>query len=334
MRTDPEVPISEDGIVRWLEKRFLGRPRGVRQGIGDDAAIVHPRGADEYWVVTTDMLVEGVDFRAGWLEPCELGHKSLAVNLSDLAAMGARPRFYLVALALPAGSSLQWVEDFYGGMARLAQKHSAILVGGDLSRSPSGLQITVTAVGESRNRRLVRRSGGRPGDFLYVTGVLGKSAAGLNLLERGIHQGRDRGERAALKAHRTPEPRCAAGEWLAASGLARCMMDISDGLSVDLPRLCAASRCGAEIDSRALPLFEGACAWGADPLELGLHGGEDFELLFAVRPAEASRLESIYPCGLPRIRRIGRLTGTGAVMIRHPGRPPAPLPAFAFTHFK
>jgi thiamine-monophosphate kinase len=334
MRTGPEMPLSENGIVRWLEKRFPGSPRGVRLGIGDDAAVIHPGGADEYWVVTTDMLVEGVDFRPGWLRPRELGHKSLAVNLSDLAAMGARPRFYLVALALPTDVTEKWVEDFYRGMARLGERHAAALLGGDLSRSPSGLQITVTAVGESRNRRFLRRSGGRPGDFLYVTGMLGRAAAGLELLRRGITVGRSRAERSALEAHRMPEPRCAAGEWLAASGLVRCMMDISDGLSVDLPRLCAASRCGAEIDAGNLPLFESARRWGADPLELGLHGGEDFELLFAVRMDAARRLERLYPDSLPPIRRIGRLTGTGRVLIRHPGRPPAPLPPLGFTHFR
>lgn len=334
MRTGPEVPISEDGIVRWLERRYLERSSDVRLGIGDDAAVIRPKGAGEYWVVTTDMLVEGVDFRPGWSTACELGHKALAVNLSDLAAMGARPRFYLVALALPAGSSMKWVEDFYRGMARLGRQHAARLLGGDLSRSPKGLQITVTAVGETRNRRFVRRSGGKPGDLIYVTGVLGKAAAGLELLRRGIADGRSRAERSALRAQRMPEPRCAAGEWLAASGLVRCMMDISDGLSVDLPRLCAASRCGAEIDARDLPLFESARRWAMDPMELGLHGGEDFELLFAVRSAEASRLERLYPRGLPRIRRIGRLTEAGTVMVRHPGRLPAPLPALGFTHFE
>ncbi len=334
MQTGPEDRITEDGIVRWLEARFRGCSAAVRLGIGDDAAVVRPKGAAEDWVVTTDMLVEGVDFRPGWLTAFDLGHKSLAVNLSDLAAMGARPRFFLVALALPAGVARRWIADFYRGMTRLGRRHAAELLGGDLSGSPSGLQITVTAVGETRHRKFLRRAGGMPGDLLYVTGVLGKAAAGLELLRRGIGDGRSRAERSALGAHRRPEPRCSAGAWLAASGLVRCMMDISDGLSVDVRRLCAASGCGAEIDAQSLPLFESARLWGADPVELGLHGGEDFELLFAVRPDQARRLERIYPRSLPAIRRIGRLTDTGSILIRHAGRPPVPLPPLGFEHFR
>src|SRR5262245_34981882 len=231
------APRSEDQIVRLLRERFGGRSASLKRGIGDDAAVFHPAGAREYWAFSTDLLLEDVDFRKEWSKPGQLGHKALAANLSDLAAMGVRPRFHTVSLGIPAGISERWITDFYQGMSKLAERHHVILVGGDLSRSTHSIHISVAVLGESSRRKVVYRSGGKPGDLVYVTGILGRSASGLSLLRRGVVEGNSRPEREALGWHRTPEPRCKVGSWLAANGFARAMIDLSDGLSMDLRRL-------------------------------------------------------------------------------------------------
>jgi thiamine-monophosphate kinase len=326
---------GENEIVRFLQTRYQGKSPFVKKGIGDDAAVLHPRNAQEYWVVTTDMLLENIDFRCEWTTPWQLGRKSLAVNLSDLAAMGARPRFITVCLALPAKTTESWVREFYAGLADLGRASQALLIGGDLSGSESGIQISITAIGESLRRKILYRSGGKPGDLLYVTGVLGRSAAGLKLLETGcVHPG-SRRQKEALRCLHTPEPRYATGLWLAQTGLVRCMMDLSDGISADLPRLCAASKVGAEISLADLPVFAPSTEWGCEPRALALHGGEDFELLFAVPESKAARLEKIYPSAFPPVTKIGRLVpGAGQVWVLEPGNKRSPLPALGFDHFR
>ncbi|MBP1595068.1 MAG: thiamine-monophosphate kinase [Acidobacteria bacterium] len=328
--------VDENKIVRMLAGRFGARNSSVIQGIGDDAAVVHPAGSREYWVITTDMLLEDVDFRKTWMTPAQLGHKSLAVNLSDLAAMGAEPRYFTVAIALPEDiEPKEWILRFYRGLSALARRHNAVLIGGDLSRSPLGVQISITALGETFDRRIIRRAGGRPGDLLYVTGTLGKAAAGLALLQQGSTKGRNSREQSALRSHRTPEPRCEVGAWLARHRFASCMVDLSDGLSMDLPRLCEASGTGAEISGPLLPLFPASRAWGCDPLRHAVHGGEDFELLFAVPVRRAALLEASYPARYPRITRIGRLCrGSGVNWTPHPGARMERLDPSGFDHFR
>jgi thiamine-monophosphate kinase len=303
---------SENQIVRFLEERFGGRRASLEMGIGDDAAVFRPPGAEERWVVTTDMLLEGVDFRADWQTPEQLGWKALAENLSDLAAMGVRPRFYTVALAIPSAIGESWIAAFYQGLTSLAKIHGAILIGGDLSRSLHGVQVCIAALGETLRRKILYRAGGKAGDGIYVTGSLGRSAAGLFLLEQGCTEGATLAERLALEAHRRPRPRCREGLWLAQQSLAGGMIDVSDGLSMDLHRLCRASGAGAEICLSRLPRFEASGSWGCDPLELALHGGEDFELLFSIPAGKTARFEASYPRRLEPCTQIGRLT-------RHPG---------------
>jgi thiamine-monophosphate kinase len=324
----------ENRIVGFLQKRFGGEGASIIRGIGDDGAVIHPHGASEDWVVTTDMLLEDVDFRKGWLTPGQLGHKSLAANLSDLAAMGVRPRFYAVSLGIPKSIPDSWIIEFYKGLTILASAHGTLLIGGDLSRSTKGIQITITALGETWHRKIVYRSGGKAGDFLYVTGILGKSAAGLKLLEQGRTNGASVEERQALKAHRTPLPRCEIGLWLSQNRYASCMMDLSDGISTDLPRLCGASGVGAEIHIANLPIFSASKSWSSNPLNLALNGGEDLELLFAVPRRKAARFEKAYPKKFPKISRIGMLTPSiGVVLKEVPGKPALHLPTRGFDHF-
>jgi thiamine-monophosphate kinase len=325
---------DENSIVRLLERRFGRKAAQLIKGLGDDAAVVLPRNAAEYWAVTTDMLVEDVDFRRPWLSPRELGHKALAVNLSDMAAMGARPRFYTVAIGLPEDIGRTWIERFYEGMTRIGDSHGATLIGGDLSRS-AHIDISLTVFGETLRKKVVYRSGGCGGDAVFVTGTLGKSAAGLELLKKACLRGRTKGERDALRSHRMPEPRCEVGLWLAQNGLATSMMDLSDGLSADLPRLCAAGGTGAEIAALSIPVFTESACWGCDPLELALHGGEDFELLFTVRENKVALLNRLYPKRFPPISQVGRLSGNpGVIRLSKPGVLPRELPALGYDHFR
>jgi len=326
---------GENRIVALLQNRYSSMNRLLKKGIGDDAAVIRPGGAKEYWSITTDMLVENVDFRREWTNPGWLGFKSLSVNLSDLAAMGARPRFFMVSLALPSGlSPRSWIVQFYKGLAELADSQGILLIGGDLSHSESGITICVTAFGESHKHRVLYRSGGHPGDRLYVTGVLGKSAAGLQLLQAGCAHPRKGPQKEAVRAHQRPEPRCNVGVWLAQSGLVSCMMDISDGLSTDLPRLCRASCVGAEIDAADLPLFPQSSSWNCDPLALALDGGEDYELLFAVPPTRAETLERNYPAEFPPIAGIGKLTRDLQIRIIEAGKRKHRLLEKGYDHFR
>jgi thiamine-monophosphate kinase len=326
--------ISENRIIRLLQDRFQGTNLSLKKGVGDDAAVILPRKAREYWLITTDMLLENIDFRRGWMTPRQLGYKSIAVNLSDLAAMGVQPRFYTVSLALPSGLPERWILEFYRGLTELSRRQGALLIGGDLSSSKSGILISIAAVGESLGRKVLYRSGGRAGDILYVTGVLGQSAAGLKLLQRGCVHPHSRPCLEALRAHRQPEPRCETGMWLAQCGWVRCMMDLSDGLSMDLPRMCAASGVGAEIDRTRLPVFQKSAAWGCDPFALALHGGEDFELLFAIPVSKAHLLEKNYPAKFPKITRIGEMTqNAGKVWIHDAGKNRQRLKEQGYDHF-
>ena len=324
--------VGENEIIEQIIKPYAVPHPALKRGIGDDAAVWLPAGAREFWLVTTDMLVEEVDFRREWITPCELGYKSAAVNLSDLGAMGARPRFFTISLGIPADVTKRWIRGFYDGFTSCGSEHGAVIVGGDLSGADK-ITISITAFGESVNRRVLYRSGGRPGDLLFVTGTLGKSAAGLRLLQQGTIRSRSRSRREALQTHRMPEPRCAIGQWLAQNGSARCMMDISDGLSIDLHRMCTASGADAEIYAEKIPVFMESASWGCNPPELALSGGEDYELLFAVPRAKKHLLENLPP-EFPPVTHIGTLLeGNGKVWITGEGESRQLLSVRGFDHF-
>jgi thiamine-monophosphate kinase len=277
-----------------------GSSSGLVRGIGDDAAVMNFGGADV--VVSTDLLVEDIDFRRETTRPELLGHKALAVSLSDIAAMAARPRWALVSLGVPADVwESEYVDEFYEGFFRLADRYEVKLVGGDLSRTDGNLVIDSIVIGECPRGREIFRSGAAEGDHIYVTGFLGDAAAGLRLLERGarVHpaaSGRRENNSVdhLLLRQLKPEPRVGWGLLLGEQGLASAMIDISDGLSSDLHHLCEESGVGALVEAARLPIDQVVteiCGRRAlDPLMLALHGGEDFELLFTVKPENISRL--------------------------------------------
>jgi thiamine-monophosphate kinase len=288
-------------------------------GIGDDAAVVAPT-RNAHTVLTTDAQVEGVHFDRRWSGPADIGFRALAVNLSDLAAMGATPRWALLSLGLPEALPVAEVEALVDGVTELARVHGVGVVGGNLTRSPGPLLVDVTAVGEVRPRRLLTRSGGRPGDELFVSGSLGAAAAGLEMLRSGRASAEGARERpgGSSESHCVsrlirPEPRVRLGVAVAQARAARAAMDLSDGLADALDQVAEASGCGVEIDADALPVDPAARTWweaaGRDAIAAALSGGDDYELLLAVPRGWRGRLRHARRhVAEPPLTRIGVLT--------------------------
>ncbi len=321
--------LGEFGLIRLIRQRVRHRSPGTLLGIGDDAALLL-LDAGSGLLVTTDMLLEGVHFRRGWGHPRALGRKAMAVNLSDIAAMGGRPLHALLGLAVPPdGPSLEDLEAILDGFEEEAATYGVTLVGGDTCASRSGLVLAVTLLGQVPTGRALLRSGARPGDGLWVTGMLGGAAAGLLALEWGWRAGaawpspvprpawfggeEEAAIQAALTAHLTPVPRLAAGQ-----ALVRCataMIDVSDGVASDIGHLCTESGVAARIVANQLPIHSGAVAMarltGRDALDLALRGGEDYELLFTSTADPSSILAEAAP-GLG-VTRIGEVSSGSAM---------------------
>jgi thiamine-monophosphate kinase len=292
---------DEDALVKEIAGRVLPRGSGkLRLGIGDDAALWKPKPG-YLSILTSDWLLEGSHFLREKHPPDSVGWKCLARAASDIAAMGGTPRCFLLNLAIPADATGNWLDGFLGGLRRAARSLDCVLAGGDTTRNKQIL-ISVSVIGEIREGQEVLRSGGRPGDLLYVSGTLGEAEHGLRFLQKA--HGGIKGKNDALRKHLYPEPRVALGRWLAERKLATSMMDISDGLSSDLPRMCAASGVGAVIDPGKLPLLRGIALDSAR--ELALDGGDDYELLFAVSRRNAARIPAMFQ--RLRLRQIGELT--------------------------
>ena len=303
-------------------------------GIGDDAAVIAPRAGRET-VITADLLVEDVDFRRAYTPAQTLGHKALAVSLSDIAAMGARPRWALLSVGVPADVwRTRFLEEFYAGFFALARRAGVALIGGDVSRTPERIVIDSILLGEARRGRVVLRSGAHPGDQLFVTGTLGGAAAGLSILERSFHARRVAARRQLVERLQRPEPRLAWGALLGERRLASAMIDLSDGLSSDLAHLCRASGVGALLEAAQLPSDPLIAQVGMDNeavFRLALDGGEGFELLCAVRPQHVTRLPREL-AGVP-ITRIGEVRSQrSGLKIVTDGRT-RPLRPAGFTHF-
>jgi thiamine-monophosphate kinase len=264
-------------------RRAARRAAGVRVGIGDDCAVLEP-APGSLLLATTDLLIEDVHFRRRWATPTDIGWKALAVNVSDIAAMGGRPRWGLIALACPEAVTVEEAEAFYAGVQALAIEHDVAIVGGDTSASPRGWIINVTLLGEAVRAPIVR-STARVGDVIAVTGSLGRSAAGLALLEADPAPAGVSGDARAdvTAAHLRPRPRTREGQWLSDAGGVTAMIDLSDGLATDLGHLCEESATGARIDLERIPVDASvhavARALDRDALAWATGGGEDYELL-------------------------------------------------------
>jgi len=276
----------------------MGKPRLIA-GIGDDCAIFHSSGASDL-LLTTDFTLEGVHFRREWHSPQSAGHRSLARGLSDIAAMGGEPALAFLSLALPRDLAQSWADGFLSGLLKLARQFGVSLAGGDTAQSAAGVLADIIVVGSVPKGKAVLRSGARPGDRIYVTGALGESAAAVQWLDsKGGKLDRERFPR-----HFFPLPRVREAQRLVAGKIPSAMIDTSDGLSTDLGHICRDSKVGAEIWSSAIPRAKLPRPRQAVALELALHGGEDYELLFTARPG--LRVPSLVR-GVP-IRCIGEIT--------------------------
>lgn len=340
----PSQPgFSEFTFIEALRQRTPNQfgQASLVHGIGDDAAVIRKDSKTDL-VVTTDLLVEEVDFRRDWAIPELLGHKALAVSLSDVAAMGAVPRWAMVSIGLPA---TRWragfLKKFYDGWFALAEQAGVHLIGGDTSSTPDHIVIDSMVLGEVRRDRAIMRSGARPGDQIYVTGQLGGAAGGLRSLETGTrlhisarHRKKVSPVEALLLRQLRPSARSAWGKLLGEKRLATAMIDLSDGISSDLAHICRLSGVGAVIEAESLPVDQHLGSIEMDPkkaLELALNGGEDFELLFTVSPAREKKLPQDVE-GV-RVTRIGEITDqSGLIFININGRRTA-LKAGGFDHF-
>ncbi len=318
--------LRERGLVSALRQEFRGSWGGVFVGIGDDAAVV--RKARGRGLLTTDLLIEDVHFKTAIHPPFLLGRKALNVNLSDIAAMGGRPLFALLGLGLRSGVGKRWVEEFCVGFKKALAEAGVALVGGDISAAKK-ICLAVTIFGESEH--VVLRSGARPGDLIFVSGRLGEAAAGWRLLRKGYRLGTSKRLDPLLKAFLDPRPQIALGRVLARRRLASAMIDTSDGLSVDLHHLCEESGTGAVVELAALPISPLLRRIENNPFALALHGGEDYQLLFAAPAANRSKIMRLAPkFGLTEIGRV--VKGKRIQIIDGRGRKKL-LPIKGYEHF-
>ncbi|HEV8384836.1 MAG TPA: thiamine-phosphate kinase, partial [Candidatus Acidoferrales bacterium] len=303
---------DEQKLIDRIRRAIPSRPRrgskssaALRLGIGDDAALISlSRAMDS--VVTCDAFIENVHFLLDVHAPDSVGYKALARATSDVAAMGAAPRFFLLTLALPARRTGKWLGKFLAGMSRAAREYGLVLAGGDVS-SHSSIAISITVIGEIAHGLALTRSGARPGDLIYVSGTLGAAQLGLQLIRRELH--RHKRWRRLMRQHCYPTIRLALGKFLSARHLASAMIDVSDGLSTDLARLCSASGVGARIFRERIPAVKIPPPLRQrrfDSLAMALHGGDDYELLFTVPRRLAKRIPARHD-GV-RLTPIGEIT--------------------------
>jgi thiamine-monophosphate kinase len=340
--------VGERALIERIRQRVPLADSTLIVGIGDDAAVTAPdRGALQ--VLTTDALVEGVHFDRRFSAPADIGHKALAVNVSDIASMGGASRFALLSLMLPPDITVLEIDELVDGLLNLARPLRITLAGGNITRSPGPLIVDVTIAGSVKPRKVLTRGGGRAGDDLYVTGHIGAALAGFEWLQReaGREQAEavraliplprpsDRGLAECVTRYCRPDPRARLGSILGRTRAATACMDLSDGLADAVTQIASASRVGAQIDAALLPIHPAAAAWfghTGDSVSRAVAGGDDYELLFAVPPRRRGRLRGVFheARGVP-ITRIGALTSDRTVGLLRDGHL-EPLPS-GFVHF-
>jgi len=354
---------TERELIARIERRLPPSPAWMPVGIGDDAAVVEPE-RNRLEVLSVDALVDGVHFDRAFTPPAAIGHRALAVNLSDLAAMGATPRLALLSMALPASLPIGDFDGIIGSLVALAARSRVTIAGGNLTRIDGPLVIDITVIGTVKRRQVLTRGGARPGDDLYVSGTVGSATAGLAMLRAwtnrstagntggaegsrspaGVREEDDlrstgsasAGLEGCIQHYLYPEPRLRLGALLGHNRAATACMDLSDGLAEAVRQLAAASGVGAAIDAAALPLDQAARDWfehrGTDAVDQAITGGDDYELLFAVRPRLRGRLRAVERHGGVRLTRIGSCTADRRLVLRRDGKD-QPLPR-GFTHFR
>lgn len=328
--------IGEFGFIRRVSRGCLIRPEGVERAIGDDAAAFAVPG-DELTLVTTDLLVERVHFLRKATTPFNLGHKAMAVNLSDIAAMGGTAREAFISTAIPAGCPVEYLDELYDGMKRLAACHGVNILGGDTTASVADLVLNVTVIGHVRRDEVLYRSGARPGDAVCVTGPVGDSRAGLHFVLAEA-QGLDAAMRKLFDAHILPRPHLEEGRFLAASGAATAALDVSDGLSSDLMHIVEESRVGIRVLAEQIPisaeLREFCTRFGRDPVRFALSGGEDYVLAVTVRRERIQDVSQAFASRFGRpLYTIGEVTDGGRLELLMPDGRVEPVNPTGWDHF-
>jgi thiamine-monophosphate kinase len=339
--------VQEFALIRTIARRFAQKGSRLVRGIGDDAAVIAAT-RPMWWHVTTDLLAEGVHFDLSVASAETVGYRAATANLSDIAAMGAVPRYLLTSLAIPKTFPSARIFDLYEGLMRACRIHHVRLIGGDTSASKAGLFLSITLIGTSAASRALLRRGAHVGDQIYVTGTLGDSLAGLQLLTRGktsrsarrkLDQLRRSHRQFLVNRHLHPMARIAEGQWLNNARLATAAIDLSDGLSGDLQHICEESRVGAELDLDKIPIST-ACRvyaerYGLQPVQLALTGGEDYELLFTAPSGKQATVERQARARGYRVTRIGTIRPHrfGIQMSSGDGTM-RPMPISSYEHFR
>ena len=322
--------IGEFDLIKRISAGLMPTGRPVIAGIGDDSAVL-PASEGRLQLVTTDMLVENVHFRLDFAKPFQIGWRSLAVNVSDIAAMGGEPTYAFVSIGLPLETTVEFVEELYSGMQQIASDYSVDIVGGDTVSSPQ-IVINIALLGEVEAENLLLRSGARAGDALVVTGDLGGSETGLTILKDGL-------QLEGIEKYLMPVPRVREGRLLAESGYVTAMIDISDGLASEVHHICEASGTGAKLRMNSIPLSDNvrrvAEYAGKGPYDLALYGGEDYELLFTCRPDKVSYLAEnmLKVCGTP-LNTVGQIVERShSITIEDASGKITPLKPRGYDHF-
>lgn len=320
------MPLAEKRLIQHI-RRLAGAGASVVKGIGDDCAVLRVPPGHEL-LVTTDFTLENVHFQREWHAPELVGRRCLTRGLSDIAAMGGEPRAAFLSLALPGDIPQKWVHSFLKGLLALAEEFKIPLAGGDTAQSPGrcGIQADIVVVGSVPRGKAVLRSGAKPGQHIYVTGELGGSAAALASLQESKQVGAKYHHR--LSSHSRPQARVAVGQSLRRRGLASAMIDLSDSLSTDLEHICQESHIGAEIEAGAIPKAQIGKGEKQVALELALHGGDDYELLFTSAAPVPAQVAGV------RVTRIGRITPTKGMRLIEPTGKSRPLEARGWEHFR
>ncbi|MGB7602900.1 MAG: thiamine-phosphate kinase [Candidatus Sulfotelmatobacter sp.] len=328
----PTGMIAEKALIAQIRRRAkAGRNAAVLTGIGDDCAVLRlpPRSGKAIdTLVTTDFSLEGVHFRRDWHSPESIGHRCLARGLSDIAAMGGEPVAAFLSLALPRNVSPSWINRFTDGLLSLAARYGVTLAGGDTAESPDGILADIVVLGSVPKGKAVLRSGAQPGDRIYVSGELGGSAAAVWKMRKDGSLGRSLNPR-EFPRHFFPDPRIELGRILRARSLASAMIDTSDGFSTDLAHICAESRVGAEIQEELIPRARVGRPLKAVNLDLALHGGEDYELLFTA--PESKKMPS--RIAGTAITLIGRVTPGRKIFLKKSNKAKSELKAGGWEHF-
>jgi len=329
--------IGEFGFIKKISRGCLIRPDNIIKAIGDDAAAFMTE-PEKLTLITTDLLVERIHFLRAVISGFELGYKSLAVNLSDIAAMGGTAREVFVSIAIPDDCHLDYLEAIYNGIKKLAARYDVNVLGGDTTRSKADLIINIVVQGSVPKEELLCRDAARPGDVIFSTGFLGDSKAGLHLILNQIAaDSKDR--KALLKAHLLPEPHLREGRFLARQPGVHAAIDTSDGLSSDLAHIAEESRVGARLFAAKIPisqnLMDFCTGFDFNPTDYALSGGEDYTLLCTVAPQNAAKIASAFEKEFKRpLFAIGEITAKQQIELVYPDGKSKPLPTTGWDHFK